>query len=125
MAESLYEEHKNKFFYERLITHVTSGDIIALRLGTEDQGVDPVIAWRRILGPSKLFKHIITHPDTLRSQFSLSDTRNIGHGSDSTTAINREIAIFEPLNEINGNTAITTLIPELEKMIIDINSTLK
>lgn len=67
--------------------------------------------WRSILGPSKLFKNafIINGPINdsdfvnLRQYFALSDTRNVGHGSDSVEELNKEIAIFENLmHDVNN-----------------------
>uniref|UniRef100_A0A1I8AK12 Nucleoside diphosphate kinase n=2 Tax=Steinernema glaseri TaxID=37863 RepID=A0A1I8AK12_9BILA len=95
-AARLYEAHKGKFFFDRLVRHVTSGPSIALLMQSRRAGVDAVAAWRGMLGPSKLFRSAFTER-TLRTQFALSDTRNVGHGSDGLEDTLRELAIFEPL----------------------------
>ncbi|CAI5437491.1 unnamed protein product [Caenorhabditis angaria] len=32
LAEKLYQQHKDKFFYNRLVRHITSGEVLALRV---------------------------------------------------------------------------------------------
>lgn len=48
-------------------------------------------AWRNLLGPTKVFKTIYSHPDSIRGLFGLSDTRNACHGSDSPESAVQEI----------------------------------
>lgn len=48
------------------------------------------------MGPTKVFKTIFTHPDSIRGQFGLTDTRNGTHGSDSPETAQREIKFFFP-----------------------------
>ncbi|CEF64364.1 Nucleoside diphosphate kinase 6 [Strongyloides ratti] len=128
IAGELYKEHEGKFFYNRLITHVCSGPVIALKLTTVPESKnDPVKLWRNLLGPSKLFKNWMENDnsESLRNSFSLSDTRNVGHGSDTILSTERELKIFEPFDLINGEliekeSLINRLIPDLKKMESDI-----
>lgn len=48
------------------------------------------------MGPTKVFKTIYTHPESIRGQFGLSDTRNAVHGSDSIESVEKEVKIFFP-----------------------------
>lgn len=57
-------------------------------------GDNAISKWREILGPTKVFKTVYTHPDSIRGLFGLSDTRNVCHGSDSINSAKREIGIF-------------------------------
>lgn len=58
---------------------------------------DNVIAnWRTLLGPTKVYKTIYSHPHSIRGRFGLSDTRNACHGSDSRESASREIKMFFP-----------------------------
>lgn len=57
-------------------------------------GDNAISKWREILGPTKVFKTVYTHPNSIRSLFGLSDTRNVCHGSDSIHSAKREIEIF-------------------------------
>ncbi|XP_031634832.1 nucleoside diphosphate kinase 6 [Contarinia nasturtii] len=90
LAEKFYEEHQGKFFLNRLQSFMCSGPIDVFILG----GDDVISKWRTLLGPTKVYKAIYSHPDSLRGLFGLSDTRNVGHGSDSMEAAKREIEFF-------------------------------
>lgn len=37
--------------------------------------------WRRIMGPTKVYKTQFEAPETIRGTFGFSDTRNATHGS--------------------------------------------
>ncbi|KOC69134.1 Nucleoside diphosphate kinase 6 [Habropoda laboriosa] len=89
-AELFYEEHKEKFFYNRLLTFMCSGpsDIHILT------DYDAIAKWRKLIGPTKVYQAQYTAPDTIRGMFGLSDTRNAAHGSDSVESAEREIRIF-------------------------------
>ncbi|VDO45775.1 unnamed protein product [Haemonchus placei] len=88
----------DKFFYPRLVRHVTSGPVIAMRVRGDV---------RRILGSSRLYPiPEIGVRSSLRQRFALSDVRNVAHTSDAKDA-QQELALFEPfqpseplLNEI-------------------------
>ncbi|XP_015437877.1 PREDICTED: nucleoside diphosphate kinase 6-like [Dufourea novaeangliae] len=89
-AELFYKEHKEKFFYHRLLTFMCSGpsDIHILAK------YDAIAKWRKLMGPTKVYRAQYTDPNTIRGMFGLSDTRNATHGSDSIQSAEREIAIF-------------------------------
>lgn len=40
-----------------------------------------IVTWRKLMGPTKVYKTKITHPDTIRGKYGISDTRNATHGS--------------------------------------------
>ncbi|KAL7287109.1 hypothetical protein TKK_0018727 [Trichogramma kaykai] len=90
LAEKFYEEHKGKFFYNRLTTFMSSGpsDIHILT------APDVIAKWRKLLGPTKCYQTQFSDPNTIRGMFGLSDTRNAGHGSDSEESAAREISVF-------------------------------
>lgn len=89
-AALFYADHKGKFFYNRLLTFMTSGpsDVHILA------GYDAIARWRKLLGPTKVYQAQFTDPDSIRGKFGLSDTRNAAHGSDSKTSAEKEIKIF-------------------------------
>ncbi|KAJ8959198.1 hypothetical protein NQ318_022460 [Aromia moschata] len=91
-AEEFYEDHKNKFFYNRLITFMTSGPSDLYILAKEDAIKD----WRALMGPTKVYRAQFEAPETIRGKYGLSDTRNATHGSDSPESVRREIRIFFP-----------------------------
>ncbi|KAJ8915015.1 hypothetical protein NQ315_015989 [Exocentrus adspersus] len=91
-AEEFYAEHRDKFFFNRLVTFMTSGPSDLLILAKENAIVD----WRRLMGPTKAYKALFEAPDSIRGRFGLSDTRNATHGSDSEESARREIGVFFP-----------------------------
>nr|XP_012216352.1 PREDICTED: nucleoside diphosphate kinase 6 isoform X2 [Linepithema humile] len=86
-VELFYREHKDKFFYNRLMTFMCSGPSDIYILAEHDA----VVKWRQLMGPTKVYQAQYNAPDTIRGMFGLSDTRNAAHGSESAE---REIAIF-------------------------------
>lgn len=91
-AELFYAEHKQKFFYHRLITFMTSGPSALFILARQDA----IKKWREMMGPTKVYRAQFEAPDTIRGRFGLSDTRNATHGSDSETSVRQEIGVFWP-----------------------------
>ncbi|XP_055528662.1 nucleoside diphosphate kinase 6 isoform X2 [Wyeomyia smithii] len=77
-ARRFYREHEGRFFHRRLISLMTSGPLEVLVLS----GENAIAKWRELLGPTKVYKAVYSHPDCLRSMYGISDTRNAGHGSD-------------------------------------------
>ena len=87
LAERFYDVHVEKSFYDKLITYMTSGNIIALIL-EKDNAV-------------KLFRDLIgsTDPElaeegTIRKLYAVDKSFNSVHGSDSDANAEREIAII-------------------------------
>lgn len=76
-AHEFYDEHRNKFFFNRLVTFMCSGPSYLHILARENA----IQLWRDILGPTKVFKTVHSHPNTIRGLYGLSDTRNCAHGS--------------------------------------------
>ncbi|XP_001944771.1 nucleoside diphosphate kinase 6 [Acyrthosiphon pisum] len=91
-AEQFYREHKTKFFYNRLITFMTSGPSEAYILAREDA----ISVWRRLMGPTKVFQCQLSNPDSIRAKHGLTDTRNATHGSDSDESVRKEVSIMVP-----------------------------
>ncbi len=87
-AFDLYQEHMGKFFFEGLVLTMTSGSIVALLLEGEG-AVDLVRKLNGATDPAK------AEPGTIRHDFpSAGGPFNIVHGSDSSEAVAREIAII-------------------------------
>lgn len=63
------------------------------------QRENAILKWRELLGPTKVFKAIYSHPDSIRGLCGLTDTRNACHGSDSQESVLNEItSIFPDFN---------------------------
>ena len=98
-AESFYQEHYGRFFYNRLVTYMSSGSVHAhiLALPSESpKDTKAITKWRTLMGPTKVMKTRYSDPNTIRGMFGLSDTRNCSHGSDSLETAAREINFFFP-----------------------------
>ena len=104
-AESFYQEHCGRFFYNRLVTFMSSGSVHAhiLALPSElPHDTKAITTWRALMGPTKVMKTRYTEPNSIRGLFGLSDTRNCSHGSDSLQTATREINFFFPNFDLNG-----------------------
>ncbi|XP_053675943.1 nucleoside diphosphate kinase 6 [Anopheles nili] len=89
-AEQFYQEHRSKFFFRRLVSLMTSGPSEVVLLS----GDNAIQRWRSLMGPTKVLKSVYTHPDCIRSNFGISDTRNATHGSDSEQSVALERKFF-------------------------------
>ncbi|MHA1439738.1 MAG: nucleoside-diphosphate kinase, partial [Promethearchaeota archaeon] len=92
LAEIHYAEHKGKSFYEKLISFITSGPIVAMVLKSDDNIVKKV---REIVGATNPAEAL---PGTIRGDFKeipvKSVTENMIHASDSKESAKREINLF-------------------------------
>lgn len=91
-AENFYKEHHGKFFYNRLVTYMSSGPIEVCILSR----FEGIKTWRALMGPTKVLRAIYEDPDSIRGRFGLTDTRNATHGSDSVDNARKEIQFFFP-----------------------------
>ncbi|XP_062577249.1 nucleoside diphosphate kinase 6-like [Saccostrea cucullata] len=91
-AEEFYREHHGKFFHSRLVNFMSSGHIWAHILARENA----IAHWRKLMGPTKVFRTIHSDPHSIRGLFGLTDTRNVCHGSDSPDNALQEIKFFFP-----------------------------
>lgn len=89
LAERQYEEHRDTSFYPRLISFITSGDVVAMVLGGES-AIEMV---RKLMGPTDCLK---APAGTIRGDYGLSVTQNLVHGSDGPDSAAREIQLFFP-----------------------------
>jgi nucleoside-diphosphate kinase len=86
-AEELYCMHRNKPFFEDLISHITSGPIVAIVV----EGSNAIIKVRNMIGATSPQNAL---PGTIRGDYGLDVTRNVVHASDSAENSEREINLF-------------------------------
>tara|TARA_B100001057_G_scaffold282684_1_gene283086 strand:+ start:83 stop:508 length:426 start_codon:yes stop_codon:yes gene_type:complete len=96
IASKFYEIHKDRPFFNDLVSFMVSGPVIVQVL----QGDNAVVLYRKIMGA--------TNPEdaelgTIRKEFALSVEANSVHGSDSVENANKEIAFFFSETEIFEN----------------------
>ncbi len=82
-AEEFYSVHKEKPFFNELVSFITSGPVICIIL----EGRDAVATVRRMIGPTKSWE---APPGTIRGDFSLGLTDNAVHASDSRESYIKE-----------------------------------
>ena len=87
VASRFYEVHKERPFFEDLVSFMVSGPVVVQVL----QGENAVALYRQVMGA--------TNPDeaekgTIRKEFALSIEANSVHGSDSIDNAKKEISFF-------------------------------
>ena len=87
LAETHYEPHKGKPFYEGLVKFMTSSPVVVLAL----KGKDAINIARKMMG--KTFGSQ-AEPGTIRGDFGVSNSFNLIHGSDSPESSSRELSLF-------------------------------
>ena len=88
-AESFYDEHKGKPFFEALINFMISGPIQVQVL----KGDKAISRYRKLMGNTNPKQAL---PGTLRHDFAESIDTNAVHGSDSEESAAREVTYFFP-----------------------------
>ena len=86
-AETFYEIHKGKPFFEALIDYMTSDKIIVLLLHKNNA----VSQFRKLIGNTN---PELANSGTIRKLYAVNQTQNSIHGSDSDINANVEINFF-------------------------------
>ncbi len=94
-AERFYDAHKERPFFNGLVTFMTSGPIVVQVL----EGENAVTKNREMMGATDPAK---AAPGTIRKDFAESIEANSVHGSDAADTAAREIAFFFKDHEIVG-----------------------
>ena len=104
LAETHYQDHKGKPFYDGLVGFITSSPVVALCL----EGPSAITVCRNMMGTTFGFK---ADPGTIRGDYGISNQFNLVHGSDGPEAAERELGLFFPNGEgiLNWNTADSAL----------------
>lgn len=89
IAENHYGEHKDKPFFNDLVTFITSAPLVAAVI----EGNEAIVSWRSMMGATN---PVNAAPGTIRGDFATETQNNVTHGSDSPESAAREIALFFP-----------------------------
>lgn len=92
-ARKLYEVHKDKPFYNDLVNYISSAPVVAIVV----EGDDAISVIRNLIGLTDGRK---APPGSIRGDFSISNSKNLVHASDSKESFEREINIFFSSKEI-------------------------
>lgn len=87
LAERHYAVHKDKPFYPRLLEYITSSPVVVMVLRANNA----IAVSRRMMGATFGSN---AEPGTIRGDFSLSNSFNLIHGSDSAEAAEFEIGLY-------------------------------
>lgn len=85
--EKHYIEHREKPFYEELISYMMQGSLLAMVV----EGNNAIKLVRNINGKTN---PVEAEPGTIRGDFANTMTENIVHASDSLESAEREISIW-------------------------------
>ncbi|GMU34015.1 MAG: nucleoside-diphosphate kinase [Planctomycetia bacterium] len=93
LAEKHYAVHKEKPFYPRLVSYITSSPVLVMVL----QAVNAIAVSRKMMGATFGSK---AEPGTIRGDFGLSNSFNLIHGSDSPEAAAFEMGLYFKSDEL-------------------------
>ena len=89
LAETHYEEHKDKPFFGELVDFITSAPLVAMVL----EGDEAIKAARQVIGATNPLE---ATTGSIRGDFAIAVGQNMVHGSDSPESGQREAALFFP-----------------------------
>ena len=89
-AEGFYAEHKERSFFNDLVTFMTSGEIYILKLRAKNA----ILGWRALMGPTNSETARKEAPNSIRALYGTDVQQNATHGSDSEKSAERELNFF-------------------------------
>jgi nucleoside-diphosphate kinase len=89
IAETHYDEHKERPFFGELVDFITSGPLVAAVL----EGESAIVAARQLIGATNPLE---ANTGSIRGDFAVEVGQNMVHGSDSPESAKREIGIWFP-----------------------------
>lgn len=89
LAEKHYAEHVERPFFGELVSFITSGPVVAMKV----EGADAVKGMRALMGATN---PIEAAPGSIRGDFASEISENIVHGSDAPESAERELGLFFP-----------------------------
>ncbi|XP_067899097.1 nucleoside diphosphate kinase homolog 5 [Heterodontus francisci] len=109
LCSDIYAAHYGKMFFPSLTAFMSSGPTIAMVIARDKA----VAYWRELIGPANSVKAKETHPGSLRALYGMDELRNAVHGSETSSAAEREIRLIFPGATVDpiptGQVAVTYL----------------
>lgn len=93
LAETHYQEHKERPFFGDLIGYITCAPVVAMVV----EGEEAISRLRTLCGATKVEQAL---PGTIRGDFATQTQMNIIHASDSPESADREVGLFFEADEI-------------------------
>ena len=87
LAEQHYGEHKDKPFFNDLVSFITSGPVVAMQV----EGENVVLQIRNLMGATNPSE---STPGSIRGDLATELDKNVVHGSDSDKSAERELTLF-------------------------------
>lgn len=87
LVEEHYSVHKERPFYGKLVSFMTSGPVVAIAI----EGKESIEVVRKLIGKTNSRQ---AEPGTIRGDLGMSFSNNLVHGSDSPEAAKKELALF-------------------------------
>jgi len=94
IAGKFYEVHKERPFYNDLVSFMISGNVVVIALEKENAVLD----YRKLIGATDPAE---AEEGTIRKLFADSKSENAVHGSDSAENGKLEVAFFFAASELN------------------------
>lgn len=89
LAESHYDEHRDKPFFGELVDFLTRGPVVAMIVeGPDDQTFSVM---RTLIGKTRVED---AQPGSIRGDFATTTNENLVHGSDGAESAAREIELW-------------------------------
>ncbi len=88
-AEAFYAVHRERPFFDSLVTFMTEGEVVAMALERDNA----ISALRDLMGPTDSTK---APEGTIRGKFGANIERNAVHGSDALDTAAIELGFFFP-----------------------------
>lgn len=92
-AEAFYGVHRERGFFQSLVTFMTEGPVVVLALEREDA----IKKWREVMGATNPAN---AAEGTIRKRFAASIERNCVHGSDAPETAAVEVPFFFASSEL-------------------------
>ena len=86
LAAEFYSVHKEKPFFDELLSYITSGPVVVAVI----EGNNAVATTRQMVGATKSFE---AEPGSIRGDSGLGFTENIIHASDSFESFEKEVNV--------------------------------
>ena len=87
LAEQHYGEHRDKPFFNDLVSFITSGPVVAMQV----EGENVVLQIRNLMGATNPSE---STPGSIRGDLATELDKNVVHGSDSDESAERELKLF-------------------------------
>ena len=87
LAEQHYGEHKDKPFFNDLVSFITIGTVVAMQV----EGENVVLQIRNLMGATNPSE---STPGSIRGDLATELDKNVVHGSDSDESAERELSLF-------------------------------